>query len=97
MISDTLCPCYLAQLGGSHCRTQLTSGMSMPLAMTSVHTRIPLHESRHTVSDWFILGLSVRLQNDVTLLPLQLPETCEDLVPFLLHLAVDAADGDTLD
>ena len=33
---------YLAELGGSYCMTQLTSGMSIPRAMTSVHTSKPL-------------------------------------------------------
>lgn len=33
---------YLALLGGSYCKTQLTSGISIPRAITSVHTRIPL-------------------------------------------------------
>lgn len=35
-------PPYLALLGGSYCSTQFTSGMSIPRAITSVHTRIPL-------------------------------------------------------
>lgn len=33
---------YLALLGGSYCKTQWTSGMSMPRAITSVQTKMPL-------------------------------------------------------
>ena len=29
--------------------------------------------------------------------PFQGPKLCEDLVPFVFHLAVDAVDGDLLD
>lgn len=37
-------PAYLALLGGSYCKTQFTSGISIPRAITSVHTKIPLGE-----------------------------------------------------
>lgn len=42
VIETEICYPHLALLGGSYCSTQLTSAMSMPLAITSVHTRIPL-------------------------------------------------------
>lgn len=37
---------YLALLGGSYCKTQSTSGMSTPRAITSVHTKIPLESEK---------------------------------------------------
>lgn len=40
-------PAYLALLGGSYCKTQFTSGISIPRAITSVHTRIPLGREQH--------------------------------------------------
>lgn len=37
---------YLALLGGSYCSTQSTSGMSIPRAITSVHTKTPLQRRK---------------------------------------------------
>lgn len=40
---------YLALLGGSYCKTQWTSGMSMPRAITSVQTKMPLGRRRKSI------------------------------------------------
>ena len=81
---------HLALLGGSYCSTQLTSGISMPLAMTSVHTKIPLPHMTNMLND-----IKTRLHTHtfiVAVSPFQGPKVSKDLVAFVFHLAVDAVD-----
>lgn len=65
-LSYTTLLTHLALLGGSYCSTQFTSGISMPLAMTSVHTKIPLWHTQKNVTE----VMEFQWRGTISLLPL---------------------------
>lgn len=69
----------------------------MPLAMTSVHTKIPLRCQWETLEDVsYALSYTLTVHSH-QIVPFQGPKVRKDLVAFVFHLAVDAVDGDLLD
>lgn len=66
----------------------------MPLAITSVHTKIPLQHNTRAVSSHTVAVTRPKYCRQVS--PFLRSKFCKDLVPLVFHLPVDAVNGDFL-